>query len=130
VQYTRIYMGLHNKRHDRLLAVPVIGILSITLCGRYMTLSAELLSEWSYNSTPCICPYSMHRDTFTFTFIKHKKKTTGCEKDMLFIWLIFSLYVHFCQKTEEIIVVFIVCCLGTCISVLRRKALHNCVVGN
>jgi hypothetical protein len=35
VQCTRIYMGLHNKRHDRHLAVPVIGILSITLCGGY-----------------------------------------------------------------------------------------------
>jgi len=96
-----------------------------------MTLSTELLSEWSYNSTPCICPYSMHRDTITLTFIKHKE-TTGCKKDMLSIWLICSLYsyVHFCQKTEEVLVVLIVCCLGTCISVLRRKALHNCVVGN
>lgn len=35
VQHTRIYMGLHNKCHDRLLAVPIIGILSITLCGGY-----------------------------------------------------------------------------------------------
>jgi hypothetical protein len=35
VQHTRIYMGLHNKCHDRLLVVPVIGILSITLCGGY-----------------------------------------------------------------------------------------------
>jgi len=35
VQHTRIYMGLRKKRHDRLLAVPVIGILSITLCGGY-----------------------------------------------------------------------------------------------
>lgn len=33
MQHARIYMGLHNKCHDRLLAVPVVGILSITLCG-------------------------------------------------------------------------------------------------
>lgn len=70
-----------------------------------MTFGAELLSEWSYISTPCICPYSMHRDTFTF--IKHKE-TTGCKKDMLFICLICILYVHFCQKTKEITVVLIV----------------------
>lgn len=93
-----------------------------------MMVGAELLGEWSYICIPYICPYSMHRDT-TFTFIKHKE-TTGCKEDMIFICFVCILHVHFCQKTEEITVVLIACCLRTGSSVMRRKALHNCVVGN
>jgi len=128
VQHIRIYMGLHNKRHDRLLAVPVIGILSITLCGWvYMTFGGELLSEWSYISTPSICPYSMHRDTFIFNFIKHKE-TTRCKNDMLFICLICSSYVLFCQKTNYICPY---CFLsGDWQFCFEKKGTDNCDVGN
>ena len=45
---------------------------------------------------------------------------TGCKKDMLFICLIYSLYVRFCQKTKEI-TVFLYWRYGTVTK-------HSCIV--
>lgn len=84
------------------------------------------VTEHSYVSAPCICPYGMHSDNFTFT---EYKETAGC-KDMLFICFVYILHVNFCHKTKGIMVVVIFCHLRTGSSVMRRKALHNCVVGH
>jgi hypothetical protein len=56
VQLTRIYMGLHNKRRDRLLAFTCHWHSQHHTVRRvYMSFGVELLSEWSFISIPCIC---------------------------------------------------------------------------
>jgi hypothetical protein len=85
-------------------------------------------SEWNYISIPPICPYGMHREDFTITKCR---ETTDCSKHMLFVYFVCTLHVNLYLKSKKKIMdVFVFCHLRTGCSVSRRKALHNCTVGN